>query len=71
MFWTVTSTFFNFGVKALSRALVTFGDKAFVLTCKYEVKVLNRENNSNIFKKFRQTNLIDCIQFIYLSQYLK
>ena len=31
MFWTVTSTFFKFGVKAPSRALVTFCDKALVI----------------------------------------
>ena len=31
LFWTVTSTFFNFGVKAPSGALVTFCDKALVV----------------------------------------
>ena len=34
LFWTITSAFFKFGVKAPSKALVTFCDKALGVLCK-------------------------------------
>ena len=52
MFWTVTSTFLNFSVKATSGAFITFCDKALVYLLKLQCQKIFQNcffNGRNVF----------------------